>query len=242
MKTSQRIFWGLILIGTAVFLVLNQMGLITATVGIGTIAMGIICLAIMVSSIANRSFGGFFFSIGLAWLMFWRVLRLPEVSWTVVLAVVILLTIGFNILFPNKSRKHHAHNKWEAYGDEGQVGEHQQVCNEEKDGQVYLSNSFGATAKYIQTQDLRGADIKNSFGEMKVYFDGAVINNSPVIVHVENSFGELQLFVPNSWNVQHDVNVFAGEFQENNKTTGNGEPVVKIEGNVSFGEIQVTYV
>lgn len=250
MKTSQRIFWGLILIGLAVFLILNQMGLITATVGFGTILMGIICLAILVSSIANHSFGGIFFSLGLAWLNFAELCGLPKVSWVMVLSVVVLLTAGFHILFPSltrhNSRKDHKKQKdekWTYYENPDQVGEYQQVNDEENDGFVGLSNVFGATAKYINVQDFKGADLKNSFGEMKVYFDRAVIVKSPITVHVDNSFGEMALFIPNDWKVKHDVTVFAGEFRENNKPNGNGDgPVVNIVGSVKFGEITVTYV
>lgn len=245
MKTSERIFWGLVFVGAAVFLILNQMGFITGTMGFGTIAMGIFCAAILVSSISNRSFGGIFFALGLAWLAFGEMLGLPDVGWKMVLLIGVLLTLGFHILFPNKSHKQHGHrnhDKWEAYENEEAIGEHQKVSNEEKDGHVSFSNQFGATAKYINSQDLKGARLKNSFGEMKVYFDNAVIVNSPITIQVENSFGELQLFVPNSWNVQHDVNVFAGGFTENNKSAGNDEPTVRIVGSVNFGEITVTYV
>lgn len=244
MKTTQRIFWGLVLIGAALFLILSQMGLITATVGIGTIIMGIICLSILVSGIANRSFGGIFFSLGLGWLIFGEMLGLPEVSWTTVLLIVILLSVGFHILFPNKSHRQHKHNgdKWGAYENEEEVGECQRVSDEENEGYVYSSNQFGATAKYINAQDFKGAELKNSFGEMKVYFDQAVIISSPVTLHVQNSFGEMQLFIPREWNVQHAVNLFAADMKENNKPVGTDGPIVRIEGNVSFGEITVTYV
>lgn len=249
MKTAERIFWGLVLIGAAVFLILNQMGLITATISIGMVVMGVICAAIFVSGVVNRSFGGVFFSLGLAWLVFDKVLGLPEVSWQIVLLIVALLTVGFHFIFPNKTRKHRNHvlhkahdDKWSAYEKEDEVGEHQKVTDETSNGYVVSTNSFGATAKYINEQDFKGAELKNSFGEMKVYFDSAVIVTSPITVKVQNSFGELQLFMPKGWNVQSNITVFAGDFKENNKPASGDGPTVYVEGNVSFGEIDVTYI
>ena len=62
MKKTSRIFWGLGFITAAVFLVLSQMHLITAQISVWSALIGILCAALLVSSIADRSFGGIFFS------------------------------------------------------------------------------------------------------------------------------------------------------------------------------------
>ncbi|MCI5620967.1 MAG: LiaF-related protein [Lachnospiraceae bacterium] len=99
-----------------------------------------------------------------------------------------------------------------------------------------------ALAKYVNSTDFRGASVKNSFGELKVYFDKAIVLTSPIDIKLSNSFGELQVFVPKNWNVKLDVNVFAGDCK-NEPHTGNEDwPQVRISGDVSFGEIQIIYV
>ena len=65
MKKTSRIFWGLGFITAAVFLVLSQMHLITAQISVWSALIGILCAALLVSSIADRSFGGIFFSLGI---------------------------------------------------------------------------------------------------------------------------------------------------------------------------------
>lgn len=240
MKSSQRAFWGLLLIGTALFLILNQVGLISADIGVGTILMGVVCIAIFVSGVVEKSFGGIFISLGLAWLVFGPILGIPVASWPIVLAIVILLTVGFHVLFPMSSTHHK--KDWSAYENDGEIGEHQKVENIEDNGYISSSNSFGATAKYINYQDFRGASLKNSFGEMKVYFDNAQIQADTITINVSNSFGEMRLFIPRTWNVQPKVTVFAGDFRENNAPLQKEGPAVNIIGNVSFGDINITYV
>ena len=114
MKKASRIFWGLGLITAAVFLVLSQMHLITAEISVWSALIGILCVALLISSIADRSFGGIFFSLGLAWLTFAEMLGLPRASFWSVAGIVILLTSGFNMLFPHKSRKQGQKRIWRA--------------------------------------------------------------------------------------------------------------------------------
>lgn len=243
MKGTERIFWGLLLIGAAVFLVLNQMGLISAKLSVGMIAMGVICIAIFVSSVVRGSFGGVFTALGLAWLTFDKLLGIPQVSWQLVLLVVVLLTVGFHFLFPSKARSKMGGKKnWDDYEDVNKVGEKQKVEFSEESNFVMAANALGATAKYINSKDLQGAKLHNKFGEMKIYFDGAMIVTSPVTVTVSNNFGQMQLFIPKEWTVNQNVSVFAGEFRENNQPASAEGPVLNIEGTVNFGEVTVTYV
>lgn len=254
MRNSNRIFWGLILIGSAVFLILSKMGLITPSLNLGMIIVGLFSISILVSSIIKKSFGGVFFSLGLAWLAFDKTLGLPNVEWPFVLLIVILLTIGFNIIFPKKNRyyrhmNNHLNTGSNNVNDDTNEGlhseyaeKHHSTSDSEQNGYIFSTNSFGATAKYINTVDFRGADLKNSFGEMRVYFDGSQIIDSPVTINVSNSFGSMKLFIPQGWDVKHNVSVFAGDFRENNSCNGSLGKTLYIEGNLSFGEIQVTYI
>ena len=98
-------------------------------------------------------------------------------------------------------------------------------------------------AKYITESDLKKADLRNAFGEMKVYLDQARVAGNSVVVDVNNSFGQMQLYIPSDWSVSSDVSVFAGAVNEiNNNPNMVGGPEVHLVGNVSFGEVQINYV
>ncbi len=170
MKRRGRWFYGLILIAIALLLILSQLGLITATIGIWSILMGVLAAAMLVHGIAERSFFEIFCALGIALVTFDEVLSLPNISVWIVILVVILLSAGFECIFPKRKRTNHHRNndeKWQPYEDENQTGEYQQVREENRDGHIYCCNRFGAAAKYISSDDLKGAELENSFGELK---------------------------------------------------------------------------
>ena len=241
MHSTKRVFWGLCFIVIAVMIILNQTGVMAVTLSAGKIIIGILALLLLVEGIINKEFGGIFLSLGLFWMTFGEMIGLPKVSVWVILLVVLLLTIGFNSIFPKKN-KHFHWEKVEGYDKSNPVNEHQTITDMEENGYVYCSNHFGALAKYVNCSDFRGASVKNSFGELKVYFDRAYIVTSPVDINLNNSFGELQVFVPKDWNVKLNVSVFAGDCKNQYHTGNENGPEVRISGSVSFGEIQIIYV
>lgn len=247
MKNTSRILWGLSFVAVAIVLVLSQLGLITASISLGMALLGFIYLAIFVGGAANRSFFAMFLALGLAWLTYAPMFDMPKIGFWMMMIIVGLFSIGFHILFPRKSKMKKAINKnddkWAAYEAEDQVGEHQKVEDASDNGYVRCANQFGALAKYVNTSDFKGAYLKNSFGELKVYFDQATLVTSPIEIEVHNSFGEMQLFIPKEWLVECNVSSFAGECKEHNSSAGTlNSPLVRLTGNVNFGEIAITYI
>lgn len=245
MNNKGRIVWGIGFITVAVFLILSQLDLITADISVWNGMIGLLCTAMLVSSVMSRSFEGIFFSIGLAWLTFDEVLGLPEIGVFPMILIIVLLIVGFNLIFPQKNKNHWnygGHEDWSSYEQGNQNGEHQKVTDEEQNGYINCSNRFGALAKYVNCADFKGASLCNSFGELKVYLDQANIVSGPVEVRVSNSFGKLELYIPREWNVNKQVNVFAGEVTQKQKNEGMGQKQLIITGNVSFGEIEIIFV
>ena len=241
MHSTKRVFWGLCFIVIAVMIILHQTGVMAVILNAGKIIIRILALLLLVEGIINKEFGGIFLSLGLFWMTFGEMIGLPKVSVWVILLVVLLLTIGFNSIFPKKN-KHFHWEKVEGYDKSNPVNEHQTITDTEENGYVDCSNHFGALAKYVNCSYFRGASVKNSFGELKVYFDRAYIVTSPVDINLNNSFGELQVFVPKDWNVKLNVSVFAGDCKNQYHTGNENGPEVRISGSVSFGEIQIIYV
>ncbi len=75
--------------------------------------------------------------------------------------------------------------------NEDKVGEYHREIEESTENSVYCSNSFGTTTKYVNSNNL-----ECSFGEMKVYFDNAVVQNKSVEICVDVSFGSVELYIP----------------------------------------------
>ncbi|MBE5938289.1 MAG: hypothetical protein E7265_09710 [Lachnospiraceae bacterium] len=257
MKSGKKYFWGLMLIATGLFLLLNQMGLITATLNAVHVLIGVVCVLIAVNSIFDRSIGGFFCAVGLAWITFDDVIGLPNVSIWMIILILILLTAGFHCILPKKKKDYmnFCNGQWtgcsENYSGFNCGGENVNDASNTGNGQnvggdnskyVYFCNRFGSAAKYVNATDLQSARLENSFGELKVYFDNTIILNSPIEINVNNSFGEMHIFVPRDWCVENNINVFLGDVKKNTGYTGSTSPVVRITGSVSFGELQISYI
>lgn len=145
---------------------------------------------------------------------------------------------NFNYKYSNQNK----HAEWDDYDDPDKVGRHQTVFNEDTNDTFYGSNRFGASAKYINTGDFKKADLDCSFGELKVYFDSAKIISESAEIHVRQSFGSTQLFIPKEWQIIPKASVFAGAIEERNCNKSTGSPVVYLTGEVKFGSVIITYV
>jgi predicted membrane protein len=116
------------------------------------------------------------------------------------------------------------------------------VINEQDDTVVNCTTSFGESIKYVNSDAFERANIKCSFGEMKVYFDNALIPSGKADIYLEVSFGEAVLYIPNTWKVINDVHIFLGDMDNHNRTINTDSPVVTIHGNISFGDAKIIYV
>lgn len=94
-RNRNSIFWGLMLIAVACYLILCQLHIVTLAVSITKLILGVIFVGTAINSIIERSFAGFFFSLAFLWIIFDNILGLPHISTKIVIIVALLLTIGF---------------------------------------------------------------------------------------------------------------------------------------------------
>lgn len=246
-RNKNSIFWGLMLIAIACYLILSQLHIVPLVMSVSKIVLGAFFFGTLINSISSRSFGGFFFSLAFLWIIFDSLFKFPIISTKIILIIALLLTIGFSIIFPKNHRignnfTEKKHMEWDDYDDPDKVGKHQTVYNEDTNEYFYSRNNFGASAKYINTADFKKANLECSFGELKVYFDSAKIVGDSAEIHVKQSFGCTQLFIPKEWTVIQKASVFAAAIEERNNNKSTGSPVVYLTGEVSFGSIIITYV
>ena len=243
----KNIFWGISLIAVAIFIVVYQMGLISSEISIWTIILGILFGCALLDGIISLSFGGIFFPLAFLWALFGEVIGLPGVSIWILLLAALLLTIGFSVIFPRKKKDCHwekrmenMHQTYESYGAH-EVNENEDEQND-KESHVSCYNKFGATTKYVTSNHFVSANLENHFGEMIVYFDNAQIVGDSAEIHVKTSFGSVQLFLPREWRVENNINVTMGNVEEKNQSKSSGSPLVRLHGEVSLGDLEITYI
>lgn len=239
---EKNVFMGLLLIAIAVFLILNQFGVVALGINVWNILLAGLFIGLLLKGIKDRSFFGIFFSLAFLWLIFDDVLGVYHVASGTVMIIALLLSIGFSYLFPKKQGEQKKKIDWEEYENGDKVGEHQRVVDETTENSVYCSNTFGATTKYINSINLQRATLDCSFGEIKAYFDNAVVQNQSVEICVHVSFGSIELYIPREWTVVQNAHVFAGSVNEKNRNCSDGRPVAELVGEVSFGAVTIIYV
>ena len=239
----KSIFWGLSLIAIAIFVVVYQMGIISNEISVWSIVLGILFGCALIDGIISLSFGGIFFPLAFLWALFGEVVGFPKVSIWILLLAALLLTIGFHIIFPQKKKKEqwkkHVESMHQTFDSQGAREIHE---GEDGGSVVNCYNRFGATTKYITTENFVSATLDNQFGEMIVYFDNAKIIGDYADVYVSASFGSVQMYIPREWKVDNDIRVMLGEAHERNQNQAMGGPVLRLHGNVSFGELEITYI
>lgn len=241
-------FWGLLFLVGAVALIVGEMGYLEG-VSFWTILMSVALAGVLVDGIFQRNFGMILFSLAFLLIVNDDWLGLEAITPWPVLGAALLGTIGLSILFPNR--------KWNARrnggsegtrtgaetGADGGSGEGVRTDAETTaDGEVWFSNSLGESVKYLTGVEIRQVHLKNSFGSMLIYFDNAIPHDGAAEVFVQNSFGSMELFVPKEWKVLLNVETAFGNAEEKGNYTPAEENTLRIQGNVSFGDLQIHHV
>ena len=239
-------FWGILFLLCAVVLLANRLELFHfGGINIWNVMLSVLLAAWLVDSILRRKIEGVLFSVAFLIIANDSLLGLEAITPWPVLFAALLATIGLHILFPNLKRGKFRHGiDFEAdipvldqHGDDG--GKVSFVRN---GNSVHCENSFGEGVKYLDGYTIKDAHLESSFGCMTVYFDNAILEDNHAAVHAEVSFGKMILYIPSDWQVHINTDSAFGSVEERGRCNPNGEKVLDIYGEASFGSLEIRYV
>ena len=236
MKRGKNIFWGLLLILGAIFILVNKMGYFQ-DIGVVTIIFTIILVGTLIDSIFHRSFGGILFSLAFFCILYDELLGIEALTPWPVLAAAMLGTIGLDMIFKDRKKEWKCEKNYEWDSEK-----YNEVVDEESDEWVRCEISFSSTTKYINSTSFKKADLECSFGSMTVYFDNAILNGGRAIVDLEVSFGSMELYIPKTWKVVMNLDNSFGGCKEHGSCSMDDENVLMIYGEVSFGGLEIYYI
>lgn len=231
---ADKIFWGLCFLAGAAALIVSKMGS-WPTLSLFSIVLTILFVWLLIKGLVSRSFGEILFSIAFLACLYDESLGITELTPWTVLGAALLGSIGLNLLFP---KKHH----WHIHNHPTHTPE---IVDIPDDQVIHFENSFGSTIKYINSENLVKARLETSFGEMKVYFDNAMIQQESAQVSVEVSFGNMVLYVPKTWKVIDNTSVSFGAVHIKNPDNcqyQEGNPTLYLVGDVSFAGTEIYYI
>mgnify|MGYP003415327784 FL=1 len=230
---KKDIFWGIFFILAAVLVIVNQLGFLPK-IGIFEIVATVVLVAIIVKCLIHFWFPGMLFPIAFLCIIYAEEWHITQLTPWPVLATAFLGSIGLGIIF-----KKNKFNYYDHYFHKEHVEE---VINEPDGSVINCFANFGSSMKYVNSDHFERANIKCSFGGMKVYFDNAVIADGTAEIYLDVSFSGVELYIPKGWKVIDEVNASFGAMEMKNRGENSDSPIVTIKGSVSFGGVEIIYV
>lgn len=238
--SMNKLFWGLLFLIGAVCLLLSRMGYwpMINNISIIDVLLTICFVWITIEGIRTGNF--FFILFGLAFIaiQYDDFLHITAITPWTLLGATLLASIGLSIIFPHSHHKIKK-SKYFNHGDGEEIPADFDTSSEEV---IQVKNCFGSTIKYINTDSLVKANLQNSFGELRVYFDNTIIKNGVADINIDVSFGEATLYIPRTWHIENHVKTSFASIAEENSNQSMGSPILHIYGQVSFGEVNIVYI
>lgn len=225
-----NIFWGALFLLTAVFILVCKLGFIQ-DIGVWTILFTVFFGAIIIISIPKLSFPGILLPAAGLCILYdsqWGIEQLTP--WPVII-IAVLASIGLSLIFKG-AKKRRYHYRTENFGH---------VENKQDGSYVYVQEKFGSAIKYVNSDNFERADLSCSFGDLKVYFDNAIIQSDCAIIQVDASFSGIELYVPEEWEVIDQSQSSLSGVDIHSANVAKSKKVY-LQGNISFSGVEVKTV
>jgi len=235
---KQRWFWGTFFLVSAIVLITSQLGIFSYHVGIWTLFLTIALIAIIVTSLRNLIMSSLVFAIALLAIIYAKPLGITAlVPWTI-LGAALLLSIGLSILVHPRWHRAYSHHNWHGHYNHQQPDADTETIH---DPNVNLTISMSNSIRYIHSTDFDGANLHVSMGGAKIYFDDVRLRRAEATINVDLSLSGVELYLPRTWQVRLNVNNSLGDIKVNGTPTSAG-PVIYLQGQLSLGQLTITYI
>lgn len=101
---------------------------------------------------------------------------------------------------------------------------------------------FGEGHRMIQLSQLEGGTAQVTFGELSVDIHDCAAIGENCCIRLKCSFGSLTLYVPRRWRLLCVNKTAFGTVQEYGSADPDAEGTIRLESDVSFGEISIKYI
>lgn len=243
-----RIFWGVGLIAAAVFLVIDQLHLLPFTIGFWAIFWTVVFVASLITSVINKNLYGAIFSIAFLVIVYAKPLHIAALSpWTILL-VAILFSAGISLIFRNGFKPTIIIN-----GKKGNANLSDLINKNFKADNVITDNSFGVdndnvvisgkmtkASRYIHSQNLKTVTIDSSMGDLSVYLDDAKAAGDEVIMNINTSMCDVDVYIPSDWQVENNMQNSLSDVDVDH-SKGTGTKLI-LQGRNTMGDLTVKHV
>ena len=219
-RSKNSIFWGIVLVGAALLLILQGIGVnVGYGISVWRIVLGALCAAWLIDRIIERHFTEIIFPLAFIFLIFEAPIAhaigraeddLDLISnWTVLLAA-LLLTIGLKALIP------------------------------ERDGRRSFDRISTSTV-YLDGNDLAHADIRDNMGTMQVFITNKNLYTGGGHICIHDNMGTVKLHIPREWNAVVNVHDNMGRVSVPDQPDRIYDYSVSLEIHDNIGSVDVIF-
>lgn len=241
---KKNVIAGIGFLVAAVFVIVGSTGIL-GDISVWKLLFSFILVMKFVKSLFKLEWGPILFCPAILAILYDEALGIEHLTPWPVLGAALLGSIGLSMVF-GKFTKYTDANGEKHWNFEG--GKGIQMLDQEEDEHRFVCDvSFGSVSKYIKCTNLREVLVDNSFGQVTVYFDEVILDNGKANVMVNNSFGNVKLFVPSNW----EVIIKADESFGHVRTIKNegimvppmdDENRLYVNADTSFGDVEIHYI
>ncbi|MBP2058550.1 putative membrane protein [Lactobacillus colini] len=247
-KNISRILWGIGFLLAGIFLLLEQLHLISLNLSLWTIIWTIIFAALGVSSIANKNIFGSVFSIAFLVIVYAKPLHITKlVPWTILL-VALLISIGLSIIFKksiveNEIIVNGKRVDWKDVRPEPFHAQEviSQTSKTETGEEVVISQKLSDTSRYIRSQNLHSVTINSFVGDAEIYLNHAKAAGESVIFNINASIGDIDIYLPNSWQIVNELDSTFGNIDYFGHSSETGTKLI-LRGSKKVGDLGIHFV
>ncbi len=227
-----NMFWGVILILAAVYLIVSNLGLIP-DINIVRVGAGAICVVVFIRSIVSMKFWGMLFSLAVFLILFDEQLGITAITPGPVLCAALLGSIGLDMMFGGKGKGIKKTSKFSGAG---------QLNAEFVSGDdiVLEAGYFNSYNKTVSSDEFKSARVRGKFCGIEISFDDAVIQGGTAVIRLDVAFSGVEIYIPSSWRVVNETDCMFGGFEEHrSRADGQEGPTVVFQGDVRFSGVEI---
>jgi len=239
---SSNFVWGILLLLAAAFVLLNQFNQFTgfSNIGIGSIILAVLSVVFLLQSIANLNFQLIPIPLAVLYIVFQGPCDLPYIRPRILIIAAILALIGLSILLPKKVKNRGCGK------DNSSEGHNPQMRTEDgsNDNNPVINISFGGISRRLHADSLETISLQCNFGALEIFLDQVNISPNGAEATLNCSFGAIKLFIPKHWRIIDNLHCTLGGVDTDKRFSAPEEnaPQLTLNGNVSFGGIEIRYI
>lgn len=198
---KERWFWGLACLLAAVLLIGSQLQWFNYPFGPGTLIATFLIVMILIKNLINLSLTGIIFSLAFLFFLYQKLLGIALSGWTIFLTA-LLLDIGLSLILGPVMQHHHFSSLQTLFASNRSKTKHiKKGWATNNDEIIQLSGRLTSSTKYLQARNLKEVEVAMLASDMSIYFNQVAVKENQVVVKLDCTASNLDLYIPQGWQV-----------------------------------------